>query len=143
MTDYPLISALVGGMLIGLSAVLLLWFNGRLAGISGIFYGGFSLRSRDRHWRLMFVIGLIFGGFLYSLLFATPLTTRNDFPLPLIIVAGLLVGFGTRMGSGCTSGHGICGVSRLSAQSILSTVTFVATGMLSASILSKLIGFSS
>lgn len=129
MTEFTPLSAAFGGALIGLSAVSLLWLNGRVAGISGILYGVFTRQSSERNWRLLFILGLVLGGLLYQQLTGLPLMSRQNFPLPLLIVAGLLVGIGTRLGSGCTSGHGVCGVSRFSNRSILATITFIAFGM--------------
>ena len=113
MIESNLAPALLGGALIGLSAVLLLWLNGRIAGISGILYGLFTRQSDERNWRLLFVVGLVLGGVIYQVVTNAPLATRTGFSLPILIVAGLLVGIGSRLGSGCTSGHGVCGISRL------------------------------
>jgi uncharacterized membrane protein YedE/YeeE len=140
MTAFTPLSALFGGALIGLSAVLLLWLNGRVAGISGILYGVFSRDGSERNWRLTFVAGLILGGFLYQLVTRMPLATRTDFPLGLLALAGLLVGIGTRLGSGCTSGHAVCGISRLSLRSVLATVTFIATGILTTTLMRLFVG---
>ena len=125
MTEFAPVSAAIGGALIGLAAVLLLWLNGQVAGVSGILYGLFSRHSGERNWRLLFVAGLVLGGLVYQWVTNTPLATRTEFPVPLLLVAGLLVGAGTRLGSGCTSGHGICGVSQLSQRSIIATITFI------------------
>jgi uncharacterized membrane protein YedE/YeeE len=115
------VSGFVGGLLIGLAAVLLLLLNGRIAGISGIVDG--LLASRDKGWRAVFVAGLLLGVLAYVL--ATgDLSMRVEATLPVLVVAGLLVGFGTRLGSGCTSGHGICGIARLSKRSISATSVF-------------------
>ncbi len=140
MTEFTPVAATLGGALIGLSAVLLLWLNGRIAGVSGILYGVFSRQSGERHWRLMFVAGLIFGGFAYQLITQMPLATRTDFPVALLALAGLLVGIGTRLGSGCTSGHAVCGISRLSVRSIMATVTFIATGMITTTVVRLFVG---
>ena len=120
-----LIGGLIGGVLIGLASVLLLAVNGRIAGISGI-VGGLvtGCSPGDRLWRIAFAAGLIAGAGAYGL-------ARGGLPLhfqaqgPLYIVAGLLVGFGTRLGSGCTSGHGVCGLARRSRRSLLATATFI------------------
>ena len=140
MTEFTPVSALVGGALIGLAATLLLKLNGRIAGISGILNGALSLRPGDRTWRLLFVIGLVLGGFIYQIVVDRPLMTREGFPVLQLAVAGVLVGFGTRLGSGCTSGHGVCGIARLSPRSLLATVSFLATGMLTASAMHLLTG---
>ncbi len=121
-------SALAGGALIGLAATLLLWLNGRIAGISGILNGAMHAARGETAWRLLFIAGII-GGAGAWLWFAPPaFSPRADFPLGLTIAAGLLVGFGTRLGSGCTSGHGVCGIARLSPRSIVATLVFMAFG---------------
>ena len=135
MSDFTPIPASIGGALIGLSAVLLLWLNGRVAGISGILYGVFSRDSAERNWRILFIVGLIAGGFLYQNIADRPLSSGTGLPPGLLIVAGLLVGAGTRLGSGCTSGHAVCGVSRLSLRSIFATLSFVGAGMVTTTIM--------
>jgi uncharacterized membrane protein YedE/YeeE len=123
-------SATVGGLLVGLSAAVLLLFNGRIAGISGI-VGGLLQRPRagDFAWRIAFTAGLIAAPVLYQLVAQLP-ESRIDAEPGMLIVAGLLVGFGTRLGSGCTSGHGVCGLSRRSPRSLVATLTFMAAGFL-------------
>lgn len=129
--------AAAGGILIGIASVLLLWLNGRIAGISGIMNGAFSKQWNESGWRVAFVLGLVAGGFFYQWVTGAALIERTDFPTSLTIAAGLLVGYGTRLGSGCTSGHGICGISRLSLRSIAATMTFVLVGMLVATAIGK------
>ena len=120
--------ALAGGALIGLSAVLLMLTNGRIAGISGIVGGLFGGGSGEAGWRLAFVVGLIAGPFVATL-FGAPLPEIDiDASVPVILVAGLLVGFGSRLGNGCTSGHGVCGLARLSPRSLAATLTFMTVG---------------
>ena len=131
--------AAAGGALIGTASVVLLWLNGRIAGISGIMNGAFSKQRSEADWRIAFVVGLIAGGLLYQWATGMPLIERSDFPIWMTVVAGLLVGYGTRLGSGCTSGHGICGISRLSLRSIVATITFVLVGMLVATGMSKVV----
>ena len=131
------VMAAIGGALIGIAAVLLLWLNGRIAGISGITFGLFSRRLGDSGWRIAFLAGLILAGLGYQWLGGATLIERHDFPVWMTVAAGLLVGFGTRLGNGCTSGHGICGVSRLSPRSIAATITFVVIGMATATTISK------
>jgi uncharacterized membrane protein YedE/YeeE len=121
--------ALAGGVLIGLSATLLLWLNGRVAGVSGILGGVLFPRSGDVSWRVAFLVGLIVAGGLYMALVPGAPLTRTDFPRTGLIIAGLLVGFGTRMGNGCTSGHGVCGLGRLSMRSLAAVMTFMATAI--------------
>lgn len=125
MANFTPISAAVGGALIGLSAVLLMLFNGRIAGVSGILGGLLGGSATDRFWRIAFIAGLIAAPLTAALVgYAVP---RPQLPgnMITIAVAGLLVGFGTRLGSGCTSGHGICGISRLSPRSIAATGIFM------------------
>ena len=122
--------AALGGVVIGVSVSLLLLMNGRIAGISGIIGG--LLRAPvagDRAWRLAFIGGLIAAPLLYRLFAELP-ASRIDASLPILILAGLLVGFGTSLGSGCTSGHSVCGLSRLSLRSLAATLTFMATGFI-------------
>ncbi|MEO1596040.1 MAG: YeeE/YedE family protein [Pseudomonadota bacterium] len=128
MTTFTPIAATIGGALIGLAAVLLMWLNGRIAGISGILQGAAFSRGAERSWRLAFVAGLVLGGALYLLVTDGTLLTREGVSPWLIVTAGLLVGVGTRLGSGCTSGHGVCGISRLSPRSLVATLSFMATG---------------
>lgn len=129
MNDYLL--ALLGGALIGLSVSLMLFWSGRVTGISGIVYGAaVKPTDNDKSWRWHFVGGLIAGGlllqFIYPSAFSDGLQTKSW----TVIVAGLLVGFGTTLGNGCTSGHGVCGISRLSPRSIIATLTFIGAGVL-------------
>lgn len=132
--------ALAGGALIGVAASLMLVFNGRVTGISGIANGLLSYTKNDYLWRFAFVAGLIVGGGVlganYPDLF-TNTTNRSDI---MIAVAGLIVGFGTVLGSGCTSGHGVCGISRLSPRSLIATASFMLVGMIAATALKYLVG---
>ncbi|MGI9289513.1 MAG: YeeE/YedE family protein [Pseudomonadales bacterium] len=130
MTSFTPYSALIGGAFIGLAATLLLLMNGRIAGISGIMNGLLNPSSGDTGWRAWFLVGLVGGGGLY-LAFSTPaFELRSGFSVPLLAAAGFLVGFGTRMGNGCTSGHGVCGIARLSVRSLVATAIFISAGML-------------
>lgn len=124
MTPGP---ALLGGVLIGLAVALLLLLNGRIAGISGIVGGLLTPRRGEVAWRLAFVLGLVGAPVLWMLVSTRPLI-RVDAGWGTLVMAGLLVGFGTRLGSGCTSGHGVCGLSRLSLRSLVATLVFMATG---------------
>jgi uncharacterized membrane protein YedE/YeeE len=120
-------ASLAGGMLIGLAAAVFLFFNGRIAGISGIL-GGLLRPSRgDTSWRIVFLAGLLLAPLAYAL-FATLPAVRIEAGYATLIIAGLLVGVGTRYGSGCTSGHGVCGLSRLSPRSLAATVAFMLAG---------------
>jgi uncharacterized protein len=123
-------SSLFGGILIGVSASLLLLGVGRIAGITGIVGGVFRWRRKDLAWRLWFLGGLVGGGVLLGRLRPGVFTGQLDISGAWLMVAGLLVGFGTRMGNGCTSGHGVCGVGRLSRRSIVATAVFMTTGAL-------------
>lgn len=122
-------AALAGGALIGLAAAVFVLFNGRIAGISGILGGLLKPRRGDIGWRLAFIGGLIGAPMIYSMFWRLPDIHIEASSLTLII-AGLIVGFGTRIGSGCTSGHGVCGISRLSPRSIVATLTFMAMGFI-------------
>ena len=129
MENFTPYSALFGGALIGIAASLLLLFNGRIAGISGIVGGLFRFPLQEVNYRLTFLAGLFAGGIL--LLFIHPSTMQiTDIPRSSesLIIAGILVGFGTRMGSGCTSGHGVCGLSRFSSRSLVATICFIGAG---------------
>jgi uncharacterized membrane protein YedE/YeeE len=139
MNTNEYLMATAGGALIGTASVVLLWLNGRIAGVSGIMNGAFSKQWSEAGWRIAFMTGLIVGGLLYQWATGMPLIERSDFPSWMTVVAGLLVGYGTRLGGGCTSGHGICGVSRLSMRSIVATITFILAGMLVATGISKVV----
>jgi uncharacterized membrane protein YedE/YeeE len=128
--------AAIGGVMIGAASALLLASHGRIAGISGI-AGGLVERAPDRAWRLAFVAGLILAGAVAAVLEPSAVGSPAR-PTVVIAVAGLLVGFGTRLGSGCTSGHGVCGLSRLSIRSVVAVATFMATGALTAMIAGRL-----
>jgi uncharacterized membrane protein YedE/YeeE len=129
MVPFDPVSALLGGALIGLASVLLMLLTGRIAGISGIF-GGLVAASGDKGWRFAFIAGLI-GAPLLSALAGYPLPApQMPDSWALTVIAGLLVGFGARLGGGCTSGHGVCGVARVSARSLAATAIFMATAIL-------------
>ena len=128
MDTFTPVSALIGGVLIGISATILILFNGRVAGISGIVRGIFFGEKNEKRWRFIFLIGLLLSPFIYSLFTPLPpLEISNNYAK--IAIAGLLVGFGTRLGSGCTSGHGVCGIARLSRRSIVATLVFMAAAI--------------
>jgi uncharacterized protein len=143
MENFTPISALVGGALIGTAAALLLWFNGRVAGISGIFNGVLTPERGETAWRALFLLGIIGGSALYVAFSPTEYTPRAGFSLPLLALAGFLVGFGTRMGGGCTSGHGVCGIGRLSPRSLVATVIFFGVGMITVFVTRHLLGIAS
>jgi uncharacterized protein len=129
MAPFDPISALVGGALIGVASVLLMVLTGRIAGISGIFGGVLTIGSNDRDWRLAFIAGLILAPLLSGLVgYPLPLPQMPD-SWALIALAGVLVGFGSRLGGGCTSGHGICGLARFSPRSLAATMIFTLTAV--------------
>lgn len=120
-------ASLAGGALLGIAAAMLMFFNGRIAGISGIVGGLVKLRLHDVSWRMAFITGLIIAPLLWQIFSALPpilINTSNT----LLVVSGLLVGIGTRFGAGCTSGHGVCGISRLSLRSLIATLSFMFAG---------------
>lgn len=137
--NFTPLSALIGGALIGASITLLLLFNGRMAGISGIMNGLFNSPRDERIWRSSFLGGLILGALIFHFLFPDFYMPRQDYPLWLVAIGGFFVGFGTRLGSGCTSGHGICGIANLSSRSLLATITFMATGILTVFIMKHIL----
>lgn len=139
MQNFTPVTSTLGGMLIGLSAALVLFGLGRIAGISGILGGLLMPKAGDIAWRAAFLAGLIVGGFGMSQLFPA-FFSAADSSLLTVGAAGLLVGIGTRMGSGCTSGHGVCGISRGSPRSFAATITFVATGMLTVFLVRHVLG---
>ena len=130
MENFTPVSGLIGGLLIGLSTVLLILFNGRIAGISGIVGGVLTRKASEVGWRAVFVVGLLIGAFVYMLATGVALPVNIQASLPVTVIAGLLVGFGARLGSGCTSGHGICGIARFSKRSIVATLVFFITAII-------------
>jgi uncharacterized membrane protein YedE/YeeE len=140
MANFTPVSAAIGGGLIGLSAVLLMLLTGRIAGISGIFGGLLDFRSEDKDWRIAFIAGLILAPLMAGWIgyaMPTPIMPAN---WTVITAAGLLVGFGTRLGGGCTSGHGICGVARLSVRSIAATAIFMLAAIVTVAITRHVLG---
>lgn len=129
MEYFTPVQALVGGLLIGTAATLTLWTSGRIAGISGILAGSLFQKGQEAFWRGLFLCGLLLGGATYSL-FNSGLEIETEATPLMTILAGLLVGFGTRMGNGCTSGHGVCGIARFSRRSLVATITFMMVAML-------------
>ncbi len=140
MAEFDPISSLAGGVLIGIAAGVLWVFNGRLAGISGIFGDALGIRLPEIGWRWMFVAGLIAGGVVMVVIEPGYFPRGVQGALPVAIAGGLLVGIGTRMGSGCTSGHGVCGIARLSPRSIAATLIFMATGGITVFVTNHLLG---
>ena len=130
IVEFSWLPALAGGIMIGTASALLMAFNGRVAGISGILGGLLSKWSPDQWWRLTFLLGLVLGGgvaFYWAPEAFIDITENGTME---VLAAGLLVGLGTRIGSGCTSGHGVCGIGRLSIRSLVATLVFVGSGML-------------
>ena len=126
---------LIGGVLIGLSAILLMLSIGKIAGISGIAWGAFARETDrdDRSWRWLFLLGIVAGAFLLHFITGKPVPEVANTPVKASI-AGLIVGIGVSLGNGCTSGHGVCGISRLSARSIVATLTFMATAIVTVAV---------
>lgn len=142
IVNFTPISALIGGALIGSAAVLLFLLNGRIAGVSGIAGRLLDREIQNRRdeiaWRMLFLVGLVIGAGVYSLWM--PVTIHVNAPVGLLTIAGLLVGFGTQLGSGCTSGHGVCGIARLSPRSIVATVVFMASAMITVFVMRHVVG---
>jgi uncharacterized membrane protein YedE/YeeE len=136
-----LVLALTGGVMIGAASLMLYAGSGRIAGISGILYGSVWERLTERRWRLAFLLCLIGGGWLAHWTGAASLPTESFAPSSnlLLVASGLLVGFGTRIGNGCTSGHGVCGLARRSPRSLASVLLFMAVGVLTATLLRPLL----
>ena len=130
MAEFEVTMPLFGGILIGIAAAMLLLFCGRIAGISGIFAGMLFQQGSERTWRSAFFAGLIVGGAGLNGFSPELFTNTSGRTLIIVALAGLLVGIGTRISGGCTSGHGVCGIGRLSVRSIVATVTFVLAGMI-------------
>lgn len=142
MHNFTPIPSLIGGILIGLAAGAMLLFDGKIAGISGIVGGLLRPVAGETLWRGCFIAGLLAGGLLLRLLDPAAYAFTLQRSAGAIVLAGLLVGFGTRLGNGCTSGHGVCGISRLSPRSIIATVTFIAVGALTVFIVNHVFGGS-
>ena len=140
MEHFTPVSSLVGGVLIGLSATAMLALLGRVAGISGIVGGLMRGDRSDAAWRFAFVAGLLLGGAVLATEMPASFTMTIDRSPVALGVAGLLVGFGSRLGSGCTSGHGVCGMARGSKRSIAATLTFMATGAMTVLVVTRLFG---
>lgn len=140
MTEFTPTTALIGGLLIGLAASLLLWLNGRIAGISSVLGRLFLWRTGDRAWRALFLLGLLLGAGAWAALGDTPPAQRSGVPLPLLLAAGLLTGYGTSLANGCTSGHGVCGLARFSLRSLAATATFLGVAIVTTGVARHLLG---
>jgi uncharacterized membrane protein YedE/YeeE len=134
------VTSLLGGVLIGIAASALLWLDGKVAGISGIVGGMLRPRPGDVIWRAAFVGGLLAGGTILRVVAPGAFAISVREPVPLLVAAGLLVGVGTQLGNGCTSGHGVCGISRGSRRSLVATVTFMAAGVATVFVARHLLG---
>ncbi len=141
MIEFNWITALLGGLLIGTSATIMLAFNGRITGISGLLNTAITFAPGEG-WRWLFLIGLLLGGAFYEYVIASQPTPTSEFAPWTMIAGGFLVGFGTRMGKGCTSGHGVCGLGRLSGRSLVAVLTFLTTGMVTVLIVRHLLSWS-
>ena len=142
MQNFTPVSALIGGAFIGIAASIMLLFSGRIAGISGMVGGSFMADAKDRPQRLLFILGLVLPGFVLYLLRPAMFPPANTVSIVPALIAGLLVGFGTRLGNGCTSGHGVCGLSRLSWRSLIATGTFMLAAGLTVFVIRHLVGGS-
>jgi uncharacterized membrane protein YedE/YeeE len=140
MHNFTPLAALIGGILIGLSASAMLLLEGKIAGVSGIFAGVLNPVKGETAWKASFVAGLIVGGLLLRMLLPSAFDFGIIRPYGTLAIAGLLVGFGTRLGNGCTSGHGVCGISRLSPRSMVATMTFIASGVLTVFLVNHVMG---
>jgi uncharacterized membrane protein YedE/YeeE len=141
MTTFTPLHALLGGLLIGLAAILLLWLNGRIAGVTGMLTGLLVQPHATQLWRLLFLLGLAGGAALYTFAgAATPV--RQGFSVPLLLVSGLLTGYGTAQANGCTSGHGVCGLARFSLRSLVATATFLSVALSTTFVVHRLMGLA-
>ena len=140
MESFTPLSGAIGGALIGLAAALLLALNGRIAGISGIVGGLLPPRAGDMGWRLLFVAGLAIGALVVRVFTGEPLAAPAGTSFFMLVLGGLLVGFGSRLGSGCTSGHGVCGLSRLSLRSLANVLAFMGAGFVTVYVLRHVVG---
>ena len=140
MENLEIINPLLGGIFIGLAATGLLWANGRIMGISGILGGLLNTKNTDQPWRVSFLLGLILGSFLIPSFGFSVMETPFPRGLMAAAIGGLLVGLGTSLGNGCTSGHGVCGISRFSMRSIAATITFILSGIVSVFVFNTFFG---
>ena len=143
MPNFTPVSALIGGLLIGFSAMILLLFNGRILGVTGITGGILQPQRKDLLWRVLFLSSVAMAPVLYSAVTTKPILIEVTDSLPTLIIGGFLVGFGACAGSGCTSGHGICGLGRLSKRSLVVTMTFMATSIVTVYVMRHMAGSTS
>ena len=142
MESFTPIASTVGGLMIGIASAGLLLFHGRIAGISGIAGGVFRREAGDIAWRVMFLVGLFVAGLVWSYFYPQDYLVEISRSTPALVVAGLTVGIGTQVGSGCTSGHGVCGIGRLSKRSTAATITFMLTAALTVFVVNEVLGGS-
>lgn len=140
MEGFTPVLSLIGGVLIGLAAIALLFFHGRIAGLSGIVAGVLRPKEGDTLWRATFVLGLLAGAFLLLTVHPAAMRIHVDVSDAAVILGGLLVGLGTRIGNGCTSGHGVCGVGRVAPRSIVASVVFVGFAALTTYVVRHVLG---
>ena len=140
MTEFSIPFALMGGAMIGAAAALFLLVSGRIAGISGIVGGAIFPETKDLGWRLAFIAGLVLGPLITGYIAGVTIVITPQESVPTLVVAGLLVGFGTRLGNGCTSGHGVCGLARGSRRSVAATATFFLTAIITVFLSRHIIG---
>ena len=140
IAEFEALPSFVGGLLIGTAATLVLWLNGKIAGISGIVARLFTRVAGDTAWRALFLLGMVAGGGAVFRLSARAAEFESRTSGVVLVVAGLCVGLGTRVGGGCTSGHGVCGMARLSRRSIVATLTFMATAFATVYVVNHLVG---
>lgn len=138
-TEFTPWAGLIGGAMIGLGATLLMLLTGRIAGVSGILAGAIEMTGKERIWRTVFIAGLLLGGIVFSAGGGNARIWVTD-NWPILVIGGVLVGIGTRMGNGCTSGHGVCGLARLSTRSIVASVTFMAVTFVTVYVTRHVIG---
>ena len=142
MESFTPIASTIGGVLIGIASAGLLMFHGRIAGISGIAGGIFRPMAGDTSWRVMFLVGLFAAGVGWSYFFPEDYLVAIDRSTAALVVAGLTVGVGTQIGGGCTSGHGVCGIGRLSKRSTVATISFMVTAALTVFVVNEVLGGS-
>lgn len=142
IVNFTPLPAFIGGCIIGLSAALLLWLNGRIAGVSGIAGGIIYPNLGDMDWRIFFVIGLILGGLIYQWMGFSPdvHSIQAVVSSPMLLLGGFLVGVGSTLGSGCTSGHAVCGIARFSQRSIVATLTFMLAAAITVYLIRHVVG---
>ena len=140
VANFTPLSAAIGGALVGLASVLLMLLTGRIAGISGIFAGLLNTRSEDKAWRIAFIAGLLLAPVIAGAIGYGMTAPKLPASWAVIVAAGLLVGFGTRLGSGCTSGHGICGIGRFSVRSIVATIVFMVMAVITVAVTHHMLG---